>query len=36
VRYSRGRLQVLDRKGLEAGACECYRIVREQTEALLS
>ncbi len=24
VRYSRGRITILDRARLEAGACECY------------
>lgn len=27
VSYSRGRLKVLDRAGLEAGNCECYRTI---------
>jgi CRP-like cAMP-binding protein len=27
VSYSRGRLKVLDRAGLEAGTCECYRTI---------
>lgn len=35
ITYLRGRLVVLDRKGLEAGACECYEIVRQETERLL-
>ena len=26
--YSRGNILILDRKGLEAAACTCYRIVR--------
>jgi CRP-like cAMP-binding protein len=29
IRYSRGRIQVIDRKGLEHAACECYPIVRD-------
>jgi CRP-like cAMP-binding protein len=29
IRYSRGRLEVLDREGLEAASCECYRIIVE-------
>jgi CRP-like cAMP-binding protein/DNA-binding response OmpR family regulator len=29
IEYSRGCLRIRDRGGLEAAACECYRIVRE-------
>lgn len=35
IDYSRGRLAILDRKGLEEGACECYEIVRRETKRLL-
>jgi CRP-like cAMP-binding protein len=28
IRYSRGRIVLLDRAGLEQAACECYRVVR--------
>jgi CRP-like cAMP-binding protein len=28
IDYSRGNVKILDRKGLEAAACVCYRIVR--------
>ncbi len=31
IRYSRGVIEVLDRKGLEAAACECYETIRRQT-----
>jgi CRP-like cAMP-binding protein len=34
IRYSHGRVTVLDRKGLEATACECYSIVRAHFEGL--
>lgn len=30
IRYSRGKIQILDRQGLETISCECYRIVREE------
>jgi CRP-like cAMP-binding protein len=29
IRYSRGRVEVLDREGLEAASCGCYRILAE-------
>lgn len=32
IDYRRGAIQVLDVKGLEAEACECYRVVREHLE----
>jgi CRP-like cAMP-binding protein len=35
VRYVHGRMTVLDRAGLEAAACECYGVVREQSDELL-
>jgi CRP-like cAMP-binding protein len=35
VDYGRGRIEVLNREGLEATACECYRSVRQQYERLL-
>ena len=28
IEYSRGNIRILDRKGLEAAACTCYRIVK--------
>ena len=34
IRYKRGLVSVLDREGLEAGACACYRIVRDAYDAI--
>jgi len=28
IEYSRGQLVILDRKGLEAAACDCYPIAK--------
>jgi hypothetical protein len=33
--YSRGKIEVQDRKILESGSCECYRAVTTQYERLL-
>jgi len=35
IRYSRGRLELLDRQGLEAVSCECYQAIRRQFDQLL-
>ena len=35
IRYGYGRIEVLDRAGLEAASCECYGAVRRQYERLL-
>jgi CRP-like cAMP-binding protein len=35
IQYSRGRIRVLNRPGLERRACECYAVVRDECERLL-
>jgi CRP-like cAMP-binding protein len=35
IHYSRGRISVLDRPGLEARVCECYEVVRQEFRRLL-
>ena len=34
ITYKRGNMHVLDRPGLEAAACECYRTIRARIERL--
>jgi CRP-like cAMP-binding protein len=36
IQYSRGRITVLDRPGLEARCCECYQVVKTETDRLLA
>jgi CRP-like cAMP-binding protein len=36
ISYHRGKIQVLDRAGLEKASCECYAIVKERFDAFLS
>ena len=35
IKYSRGRITVLDRGGLEARTCECYAVVKKEFDRLL-
>jgi Mn-dependent DtxR family transcriptional regulator len=35
ISYHRGAVTVVDRAGLEAVACECYRLVRDRYERSL-
>jgi len=35
IQYNRGHISVLDRPGLELLACECYQVVRTETDRLL-
>ena len=36
IRYARGRVEIIDLERLRAGACDCYRIVRDENENFLS
>lgn len=36
IRYSRGHITILDRKKLEGRVCECYAVVKNEYERLLS
>ena len=35
INYHRGRIAVLDRKGLETASCECYQVVAKELDRLL-
>jgi CRP-like cAMP-binding protein len=35
ISYRRGHISVLDRAGLEAGACECYALLKRELNRLL-
>lgn len=32
IRYHRGHIEIVDRQGLEARACECYAVIRRQID----
>jgi CRP-like cAMP-binding protein len=34
IRYSRGKIQILNRRGLEACACACYKIVKDMYDGV--
>ena len=36
IQYSRGHITVLDRLGIEARTCECYAVVKRESDRLLS
>ena len=36
IRYARGRIQVLDRPGVEARCCECYAVVKRESDRLMN
>ncbi len=35
IRYKRGHITIVDRKGLEQSVCECYQVVRAECDRLL-
>jgi Mn-dependent DtxR family transcriptional regulator len=35
IQYNRGRIKVLDRPSLEERVCECYAVVKRESDRLL-
>jgi len=35
ISYRRGRIEIINRKGLKAAACECYEVVSQTLEQFL-
>ena len=35
IRYKRGHITIVDRLGLDARVCECYRVVKSECDRLL-
>lgn len=36
ISYARGQIKIIDRRGLESCACECYAVINEERNRLLS
>ncbi len=34
IRYSRGAIEILNRRALEAASCECYAVIRDQSSQM--
>jgi Crp-like helix-turn-helix domain len=35
IRYTRGHIKILNRNGLEDCACECYSVIRAETDKMM-
>jgi Crp-like helix-turn-helix domain len=35
IRYTRGHIKILNRDGLEDCACECYSVIRAETNKMM-
>ena len=35
IAYTRGKITIVDRAGLEAASCECYQVNKDQYDAIM-
>jgi len=35
IQYTRGQITITNREGLEAAACSCYRVIKDEYDRLL-
>ncbi len=35
IRYSRGKITILNQENLESAACECYKVIKDEFARLL-
>ena len=36
IQYARGKIKIIDREGLKECACECYAVIRERIDSVVT